>query len=351
MSHTFGLVTLTFETWTLIKLMSDDQDAEQRPPTSKELLKWISREYFDMNGPSYRVLDHPPTPLEFSRLVHLSRPVVIKGLEFPALTKWTDDYLVQRMGGQSISVAVSPNGRADAVTSAPDGRLYFAEPFIDSMTLHDLLKKLCSDEKYVHYLQSQNGNLYSEDFFSGGEDASEFASLRADVPPEVNFVRDTLDRTPDAVNLWIGGSDSVTSIHSDPYENIYTVVRGTKHFTLLPPSEGWCLEERLYPHAVYTRTDATSELYLLPSYEAPPVRWSSISNPDLPDALPPEAHPIHITLTAGETLYLPVGWWHFVRQSGDVTIALNWWYDAELQGINWVWLNMLRGGDNVPQGN
>jgi jumonji domain-containing protein 7 len=71
-----------------------------------------------------------------------------------------------------------------------------------------------SDEKHVYYLQSQNGNLYSEDFFSDGEDASEFAALRADVPPEVNFVRDALDRTPDAVNMWIGGSDSVTSIHS-----------------------------------------------------------------------------------------------------------------------------------------
>ena len=109
--------------------------------------------------------------------------------------------------------------------------------------------------------------------------------------------------------------------------------------------------ERLYPHAVYALADATPELYLLPSHETPPVRWSSVSDPDFPDALPPEAHPIHITLTAGDTLYLPVGWWHFVRQSGDVTIALNWWYDAELQGINWVWLNMLRAGDNVPGGN
>jgi len=28
----------------------------------------------------------------------------------------------------------------------------------------------------------------------------------------------------------------------DPYENLYTVVRGTKKFTLFPPTEGWCLE-------------------------------------------------------------------------------------------------------------
>lgn len=78
------------------------------------------------------------------------------------------------------------------------------------MTFSDLLKKLHSgdlshsilvdtirpyygsDEKHVHYLQSQNGNLYSEDFFSNGEDGSEFEALRADVPPEVDFVRDAL---------------------------------------------------------------------------------------------------------------------------------------------------------------
>ena len=43
----------------------------------------------------------------------------------------------------------------------------------------------------------------------------------------------------------------------------------------------------------------------------------------------------------GETLYLPVGWWHYVRQS-IVTVALNWWYDAELRGMSWIMLNFLR---------
>ncbi|KIJ70557.1 hypothetical protein HYDPIDRAFT_78159 [Hydnomerulius pinastri MD-312] len=341
----------------------DDQESEQRPEISPELLRWISQEYhgLDMNGSFYHTRDRPPTSLEFARLVHISRPVVIKGVEFPALTKWTDEYLVQRMGNQSVSVAMTPNGRADAVTRDVDGKLYFAEPFIDKMTMQELLTKLHSvypgsndGSKHAYYLQSQNGNLYSDRFFSNeGEDQSEFEALRDDVPPEIQWVSDALDGTPDAVNLWIGGSDSVTSIHSDPYENIYTVVRGTKHFTLLPPTEGWCLQvERSYPHATYSRTDAHSELKLLPSPpETPPVRWSSISDPHLPNTLPPEAHPMHITLNAGETLYLPVGWWHFVRQLGDVTIALNWWYDAEVQGMNWMWLNMLRGGDEVLPGN
>lgn len=79
------------------------------------------------------------------------------------------------------------------------------------------------------------------------------------------FTSDThfIGRDPDAVNIWIGNERSVTSIHSggsllqrwmihtldsvdtvrtDPYENIYTVVRGTKVFTLFPPTEGWCMQ-------------------------------------------------------------------------------------------------------------
>lgn len=32
------------------------------------------------------------------------------------------------------------------------------------------------------------------------------------------------------------------TLNIDPYENVYTVIRGSKHFTLLPPTEGWCLK-------------------------------------------------------------------------------------------------------------
>lgn len=147
------------------------------------------------------------------------------------------------------------------------------------------------------------------------------------------------------MNIWIGDGRSVTSIHSDPYENIYTVLRGQKSFTLLPPSDSLHLKgtrpwrctltiERMYPHATYTRP--VSSLEITPTDST--VRWSSISDPDV-DV--PGAHPIHITLEAGDSLYLPAGWWHHVRQK-DVTISINWWYDAEMRGMSWVWMGLLR---------
>ena len=40
-----------------------------------------------------------------------------------------------------------------------------------------------------------------------------------------------------------------------------------------------------------------------------------------------------------------------MRQSDNVTIALNWWYDAEMRGMSWVLLSFLRGIGDVSPGN
>ncbi|KZT12736.1 Clavaminate synthase-like protein [Laetiporus sulphureus 93-53] len=328
-----------------------------------DTLKLISKEYHDFNGSHYDILHRSSTPLGFSRLVHISRPVLFKSCVVPdATSRWTNEYLVNSMGERSISIAVTPNGRADAITCGKDGRLYFAEPHVESMTMRTFLDKLSAEPKFcktsagdseVYYLQSQNGNLFAARYFdlSGEPDPSVFEPLRRDVPSEISWCTEALGRSPEAVNLWIGNSRSVTSMHSDPYENIYSVVRGAKHFTLLPPTEAWCVKERTYPHARFQRSQATSQLELVPSPpRAPSIRWSSVQDPTSPGALPPEAHPIHITVRAGETLYLPAGWWHYVRQS-ELTIAINYWYDMESRGMSWVWHNFLRGSGDPPSGN
>ncbi|KDR83736.1 hypothetical protein GALMADRAFT_236088 [Galerina marginata CBS 339.88] len=318
---------------------------------------WLSHEYRDLNGTAIETLEEPPSALEFMRLVHISRPVIIKGYQFPALKLWNEEYLGEKMGDRQVSVAVTPNGLADSITRGPDGRLYFVEPSVDKMSMKELLSKLGPnriDTGEICYLQSQNGNLFSSDSSYDPESdpsSSDFEPLTSDVPRDVPWCSDALGERPDAVNLWIGDERSITSIHSDPYENIYTVVRGEKHFFLLPPTDSWCLKESLYPHANYSRRSPLGTLELIPSPEdVPEVRWSSILDPELPTALPKEVVPIRVTLHAGETLYLPVGWWHYVQQSG-LTIALNWWYDAEMRGMSWVLLNFLRNPVQLPSGN
>ncbi|KAF9075806.1 Clavaminate synthase-like protein [Rhodocollybia butyracea] len=314
--------------------------------TCSPSLEWLSREYHDLNGNHIEVLETPPTALEFARSVKISRPIVIK----TSAREWSNDFLISEMGSRLISVAATPNGRADAVTRGPDGKLYFVEPAVEKITMESLLANLSAEampdlsDAGTYYLQSQNGNVYSTRFFEGQDDPSEFEALRLYIPSEVKWCTEALDRAPDAVNLWIGDGSSVSSIHSDPYENIYTVVRGQKHFLLLPPTDGYCLHERFYPHATYARKPHDSELIVQPSSkDTPPVRWASL----LQGRLPPEAHPIHVTLSENETLYIPVGWYHQVEQAG-ITIAINWWYDTEMRGMNWVMLSYLRAIKEVP---
>ncbi|KAF8529033.1 cupin-like domain-containing protein [Hysterangium stoloniferum] len=290
----------------------------------------IAKEYRELNGNSIQQLPSSPTALEFLRLVHISRPVLIKD-------HWTRDYLVQCMGPQEISVAVTPQGQG------PDGCTYFAEPCVEKMTMNAFLDRLTDrpepdQDREIVYLQSQNGNLYPSE-------PSEFELLLPEVPRDISWATEALGRSPDAVNLWIGDGRSVTSVHSDPYENLYTVVRGIKHFTLFPPTEAHYLQEKTYKHALYHRHNPSSPLAPSPSSSNARIRWSSIIDPSIPGSVP-GALPIKVDVCAGETLYLPPGWWHHVRQSTDHTgtcIALNWWYDMEMRGMHWVWLQYLRG--------
>lgn len=78
--------------------------------------------------------------------------------------------------------------------------------------------------------------MYTARFFDDDPngDPSEFESIRADIPSEIPwcsaafgtlyflyiamyFSIPLADKSPDAVNLWMGDSSSITSIHSGEY--------------------------------------------------------------------------------------------------------------------------------------
>ncbi|KAG9112044.1 hypothetical protein FRC07_007998 [Ceratobasidium sp. 392] len=237
------------------------------------------------------------------------------------------------MGDRRLSVAVTPNGQADALCTLSDGTQCFAEPHTTHLSMAELLDAINKSEQdpssEVYYLQSQNGNMYSSaDFEPGTENTSELLPLLSDVPKEISWASEALD----------------------PYENIYTVVRGSKHFTLLPPTEGYTLREKRAPHARYIRPSPSEPLQLEPLIPPSTVRWASADPTE-------HEYAMRVTVQGGESLYLPAGWWHRVAQSGDkegVCIAVNWWYDIEMAGMKWVWMAFLRRmaapeGDEEPE--
>ena len=108
---------------------------------------------------------HSPSPLEFARdFVHQNRPCVITGAmdDWPAMSKWTDDYLLERLAELELSINVTPNGRGDAVAYHHDKEV-FVMPEERTMSFADFLENLRGSRSLgggdVFYLSHQNDNL------------------------------------------------------------------------------------------------------------------------------------------------------------------------------------------------
>ena len=167
-----------------------------------------------------------PSPVQFLRdFVLPNKPCIVTGVMdgWPAMQRWDDDFLCARLGDKQVSINVTPDGRGDAVTK--EG--YFAMPEERWMRFDEFLIKLRDKESdEVCYLSSQNDNLRQEIGHP----------LLQDVPQSLAFADDALGQKPDAVNLWMGDSRALTTLHKDHYENLYAVVQGCKTFTLYPPA-------------------------------------------------------------------------------------------------------------------
>ncbi|CAO3650939.1 unnamed protein product [Cunninghamella blakesleeana] len=231
------------------------------------------------------------------------------------------------MHDNKITVAVTPNGYADAVIYDPKTKQnYFVLPHEEQMSFKEFLTHLHDkNNKNAYYISLQNGNL-----------PMEYKPLIDDVDSEISWCSQALGKSPDAVNFWFGDEKSVTSLHKDPYENCYAVIRGQKTFILFPPTEFACLHESIYPTAIYKPSNDIGKFDIEPLEDNLKVPWIPI-NPLDPNSREKYsrfkyAQPITVTISEGEMLYLPALWFHHVLQKGDKgTIAVNYWYDMEYQ--------------------
>lgn len=277
------------------------------------------REMYDDNVPR---LISPPTSEDFYfEYISQNRPVIIQNAinHWPALTKWkTNEYLIKNLPDK-ITVAITPNGRADAVNDN-----YFCMPQEIEMTFEEFTEKVSNNNSdTIYYIQHQNNNFSDQ----------AFANLWSDVESDLIFATDSFRCKPDVMNIWIGTHQSVSSLHKDPYENIYAVITGKKVFRLLPPASQPWLHEQFYKQAIYNKTESGWEIKPL---DQEPIPWIPIDlgKPDLVKyPLLQHVNPITVTVHAGEVLYLPALWYHQVEQQDDEEgrcIAINYWYDSAL---------------------
>ncbi|KAH0620633.1 hypothetical protein JD844_021292 [Phrynosoma platyrhinos] len=103
------------------------------------------------------------------------------------------------MNSKLVSVAVTPNGYADAVYQ--DWFVMPEERHMPFSAFLDILEKKVTSPG-VFYVQKQCSNL-----------TEEFPELMDDLEPEIPWMSETLGKKPDAVNFWLGESAAVTSLN------------------------------------------------------------------------------------------------------------------------------------------
>ncbi|KAI8905888.1 cupin-like domain-containing protein [Gorgonomyces haynaldii] len=242
---------------------------------------------------------------QFQEYIAKNKPVLIKNYYKSKALDWNRDYLIKHT--QNVTVAMTPDGRADAITN---GR--FMLPYEQQMSLSDFFDLL--DQGKAVYCQRQSSSLDLE-----------FPELKQDV--QELEIASCFQSPLDATNIWIGNEKSKTSMHRDPYENLYVVTHGAKQFTLCPPTDTPWLYKKMVPIGRYTTDFQVQEME-----EQVPWVHADPDNPTGEYPLLKHCHPYHVLVERGDVLYLPSQWYHAVNQipsQDGLTIAVNFWYDMQ----------------------
>jgi lysine-specific demethylase 8 len=126
------------------------------------------------------------------------------------------------------------------------------------------------------------------------------------------------------LNAWFGPGGTISPLHTDPYHNILAQVVGRKYIRLYAPRES----EKLYARGVEDGgvdmgNTSALDIGLLAGWDGTEEDRIRASHQFLKF---PEARFVDCILEEGECLYIPVGWWHYVR-SLSVSFSVSFWWN------------------------
>lgn len=239
------------------------------------------------------------------------KPVVIKNMarKWPAYQKWTMNYMKEVVGDVEVPLYDSSKADPSAPINASAAKMKFGDYI-------DLIQKEPTDLRIFLFDPIKYAPKLLEDYISPKELMGGF-----------------LDKYP---NMFFGGKGSVTFLHFDidMAHIFHTHFNGRKHILLFDYK--W--RERLYqiPYATYALEDYDIEH---PDF----TKFPALDG----------VEGIECFLEHGDTLFMPTGWWHWMKYlDGSFSISLRAWDKSWAVKAHSLWnLTFQRKFDDIMKKN
>ncbi|EUC32866.1 hypothetical protein COCCADRAFT_37221 [Bipolaris zeicola 26-R-13] len=149
------------------------------------------------------------------------------------------------------------------------------------------------------------------------------AELNKDLPTPLTFLT-CLKARGDiyASSLWMGRPPTRTPLHRDPNPNLFVQLAGKKKIRMMTPEVGRGVFERVRQQIRGAAGDANMRgAEMMQGREMEDLEnavWGENEN---------GVRGWETTLTTGDALYIPLGWWHAVKGVGEgANGSVNWWF-------------------------
>jgi lysine-specific demethylase 8 len=121
-----------------------------------------------------------------------------------------------------------------------------------------------------------------------------------------------------AANAWLGTANTKTHLHTDDADNLLCQVAGHKLVKLFPPS----VTPYVYQDSVDDRKTGNKSVNAFSPVDCEDVAEQKRVFPLFKKARDEE---IQTVIGPGETLFVPRGWWHYVRAL-EPSFSVNFWF-------------------------
>lgn len=169
------------------------------------------------------------TPTEFQFLQDYllrSKPVVIEDAvtNWPAIEKWSKEYLHRLYGHRSVHVKLTPDGEFEGVENAKLWRGYhdewIPERVRSQLMFPDLVvvRPATAEIPFSNFLDIiYSGNLTYSAYLEYSSIPDQFPELERDII-ELPFVKGLLERRH--LNIWLSDGNTLGKLHFDPFDNL-----------------------------------------------------------------------------------------------------------------------------------